>query len=73
MVALPLFPLRLDLSDYARWKSGIDVWDIDAEGQQRSGQKKTATESTIECFIAALMTHASGGANVSADRVQELV
>jgi hypothetical protein len=71
-VALPLFPLRFDLSDYARWKSGIDVWDVEAEGQQRSGKKKTAPQSTIECFIADLMTHASGGTSVSADQVQEL-
>jgi hypothetical protein len=26
-VERPLFPIRFDLSDYARWMSGIDVWD----------------------------------------------
>ncbi len=71
-VALPLFPLRFDLSDYARWKSGVDVWDVEADTQPRSRKNKTAMESTIECFIADLMTHANGGTVVSTGDVQDL-
>lgn len=67
----PLFPLRFDLSDYARWLSGVDVWDGDAETSKKP-TKRPAPQSTIECFLAELMTHASGGIPVAAKDVQDI-
>ena len=67
----PLFPLRLDLSDYARWLSGVDVWDGDMETPKKL-KKQPAPQSTIECFLAELMTHASGGIPVEAKDVQDI-
>jgi hypothetical protein len=60
IIERPLFPIRLDLSEYARWMAGFDVWDIDADVQKKS-KKRPAAEATIECFIADLMSNASGG------------
>ncbi|MFE5567063.1 NACHT domain-containing protein [Amycolatopsis japonica] len=71
VVKLPLFPLRFDLSDYARWLSGVDVWDKDAEILKRT-RKRPANQSSIECFLADLMTHASGGIPVTAKDVQDI-
>jgi hypothetical protein len=70
-VELPLFPMRFDLSEYARWLSGIDVWDKDMDASKRT-RKRPANQSTIECFLAELMTHASGGIPVVAKDVQEI-
>lgn len=70
-VERPLFPIRLELSDYARWMAGFDVWDIDLDVQKKS-RKRPAAASTIECFVADLMSHASGGTPVTSDQVQEL-
>jgi hypothetical protein len=70
-VERPLFPVRLDLSEYARWMAGFDVWDADAEVQKKS-KKRPAAGAAIECFVADLMSNASGGTRVTADRVQEL-
>lgn len=67
----PLFPLRFDLSDYARWLSGVDVWDRDTETPKAS-KRRPASQSTIECFLADLMTHASGGIPVEAKDVQDV-
>jgi hypothetical protein len=67
----PLFPLRFDLSDYARWLSGVDVWDRNTETPKKP-RKRPASQSTIECFLAELMTHASGGIPVAAKDVQDI-
>lgn len=42
-IKFPLFPLRFDLSDYARWLTGVDVWDKDAEtsGGRGSGRRRS--------------------------------
>lgn len=66
----PRFPLRCELSDYARWLTGIDPWDTGDE--LRRGKKPTGNQATIECFLAAVMTHASGGLPVDAKAVQDL-
>lgn len=65
-----LYPIRFDLSDYARWMAGIDVWDTDRD-QPKKTTRRPAAEATIECFIASLMSHASGGTSVSPDDVSE--
>ena len=79
---VPRFPLRFDLSEYARWRQGVDVFDqSDGESTTRAAtkqkgsarrRKKPAAEATIECFLGELMSHASGGRKVSADYVQQL-
>ena len=66
----PRFPVRFDLSDYALWMSGVDVWS-DADDQRR-GRTKTrkGPQATVECFLADLMTHESGGVSVTVEDVQ---
>lgn len=71
-VSEPRFPLRFDLSSYAAWLRGVDVFDSAADATQRRGKQRTAAESTIECFLAEFMTHASGGAKVTPSGVYEL-
>lgn len=81
----PRFPLRADLSEYARWLQGIDVFDpaerdasrenaADLGEVPRSMRPKTrpASRSTLECFLSELMTYTSGGSLVNADDVHEL-
>lgn len=70
-VTAPLFPLRFDLSVYARWISGVDVWDGDGETSKRL-RRRLAAQSTIECFLAELMTYASGGIPIAAKDVQDI-
>jgi len=70
-LAHPRFPLRCDLSDYARWLSGADPWDAGDDPPKR-GKKPTGNQATIECFLAAFMTYASGGLSVDAKAVQDL-
>jgi len=72
VLAHPRFPLRCDLSDYARWLSGADPWDPDDHPPKR-GKKPTGNQATIECFLAAFMTYASGGLPVDAKAVQDLL
>lgn len=45
LISHPLFPLRIDLSDYARWIVGIDVWDKDSETPKKP-RKRSASQST---------------------------
>jgi hypothetical protein len=83
--ALLRFPLRVDLSEYTRWRQGFDVFDPalpDASGHaaskgtvaQRTKRPtpRPAAKATLECFLGELMTYASGGSRVDADGVQEL-
>jgi hypothetical protein len=70
--ATPRFPIRFDLSDYAQWIGGADPWSP-AEGVKRAKTpKRSGNQATIECFIADLMTHASGGIPTDAKAVHEL-
>ena len=71
-VDLPRFPVRFDLSDYARWIAGVDVWDNESETPVK-GRKRAAATSTIECFIADLMMHGSGGTPVGPEGVRDLL
>ncbi|MBM7510280.1 hypothetical protein JOE61_004094 [Nocardioides salarius] len=69
----PRFPVRFDLSDYAMWIRGIDVFDPASERHKKPrGKTRPAAQSTIECFLAELMSHASGRGNVTAAEVQAL-
>lgn len=68
----PRFPIRLDLSDYALWLAGNDVWDH-SEGREPSKVKpRKGEQATIECFLADLMTHESGGITARAATVQDI-
>lgn len=66
----PRFPLRLDLSDYALWLGGNDVWDHSDDVKQRKAKGRKGEHATIECFLADLMTHESGGIIADARTVQ---
>lgn len=68
----PRFPLRLDLSDYALWLSGNDVWDHLEDAKQRKAKARKGEQATIECFLADLMTHESGGITTDAKTVQDI-
>ncbi|MDN5757175.1 MAG: large ATP-binding protein [Tomitella sp.] len=69
---LPRFPLRFDLSDYARWLNGIDIWATPEDTQRRTRIRRPGHVSTVECFIADLITHDGGGVPLSAQDVHEL-
>jgi hypothetical protein len=66
------FPIRFDLGAYAAWLRGVDVFDPSADTVSKGGKNRPASASTIECFLAELMTHAAGGVAVSAQDVQDL-
>ncbi|NKX92163.1 large ATP-binding protein [Sanguibacter hominis ATCC BAA-789] len=68
----PRFPIRLDLSDYALWLGGNDVWDHSEERRQRKAKARTGEQATIECFLADLLTHESGGIATGAKTVQDI-
>jgi hypothetical protein len=68
----PRFPIRLDLSDYALWLSGADVWDHADDHKRPRRKARTGDEATVECFLANLMAHESGGIKLSAKDVQDI-
>lgn len=68
----PRFPLRLDLSDYALWLGGSGVWDHSEDGKQRRVKARKGEQATVECFLADLMTHESGGITTDAKTVQDI-
>lgn len=68
----PRFPIRLDLSDYALWLGGNDVWDHTEDRKQRRTTGRKGEQATVECFLADLMTHESGGVTTSAKTVQDI-
>jgi hypothetical protein len=68
----PRFPIRFDLSDYAAWIQGYDVFDKSDSTPAKKGKRRSAAQSTIESFLAELMTHASGRDAVTPSEVQEL-
>ena len=68
----PRFPIRLDLSDYALWLAGNDVWDHSDEPKSRKDKARKGAKASVECFIADLMTHESGGITADAAMVQSI-
>jgi len=69
----PRFPIRLDLSDYALWLSGSDdVWNLSEDRRQSRTKARKGEKATIECFLADLMTHESGGITTDAKTVQDI-
>lgn len=68
----PRFPLRLDLSDYALWLGGNNVWDHSEDRKQRNVRARKGEQASVECFLADLMTHESGGITADAKTVQDI-
>jgi len=68
----PRFPIRLDLSDYALWLAGNDVWDHTEDQKQPKTRARRGEQATIECFLGDLMTHESGGITADAETVQDI-
>lgn len=66
----PLFPVRVDLSDYARWMSGVDVFDTESDSTKKT-KKRPAASCGLEHFLADVMSHAAG-VPVAPAGVQEL-
>lgn len=67
----PRFPLRLDLSDYARWLRGGDPWSAEESKPSKKTRRSGAT-ATVEAFLADLVTHESGGVTTTAMDVQTI-
>lgn len=68
----PRFPIRLDLSDYALWLAGNNIWDHSDDRKSRRGKAPKGEQATIECFLADLMTHESGGITTTVGVVQDI-
>jgi hypothetical protein len=68
----PRFPVRLDLSDYALWLAGHDVWDHSDDRKPAKAKPRKGEQATIECFLADLVTHESGGITTTATTVQDI-
>ncbi|MDN5797966.1 MAG: hypothetical protein L0H79_19785 [Intrasporangium sp.] len=69
-VAKPLFPVRVDLSDYARWMNGVDVFDTESDAPTKT-KKRPIAMAGLEYFLADVMTYAAG-TPVAPAEVQEL-
>ncbi|GAB3306131.1 NACHT domain-containing protein [Pseudoclavibacter terrae] len=67
------FPIRFDLSKYADWIGGNDVFDVNDDERTTKRRRRPAAESTIEAFLAELMTHAGGIESVSATQVHDIL
>ncbi len=68
----PRFPVRMDLSDYALWLGGNDAWDDSEDNKQPKSKARKGEQASIECFLADLMAHESGGVSVDAKAVQDI-
>lgn len=68
----PRFPIRLDLSDYALWLAGNDVWDHSDDRRPATKKPRKGEQAAIECFLADLLTHDSGGITTTATTVQDI-
>jgi hypothetical protein len=71
-ITKPRFPLRFDLSEYARWLGGVDIWDPAEDSKRPMTTRRPGNQATIECFLADLMTHEGGGSKVTPSDVQDL-
>jgi hypothetical protein len=72
-VAEPRFPIRLDLGAYAAWLQGADVFAAADEARPAAKpRKRPAGRASLDCFIADLLVHAGGGADVSPADVQAI-
>ena len=67
----PRFPIRVDLSDYAQWLSGADVWEASDDPKPRR-KKRPAAQSTLEWYLADLLSHLSGDRTVTAAELHEV-
>lgn len=68
----PRFPLRFDLSDYALWLTGADVWDHSEARKSSRSRARKGDQASIECFLANLMQHESGGIRTAVKEVQDI-
>lgn len=67
-------PLRVDLRDYARWLDGGDPFgDPDADEQPARRPRRRPVPSTVEAFLAVLLTARSGGRTASVADVQDIL
>lgn len=69
---IPLFPIRVDLSDYALWLDGNDIWDNTSDRKRSSSRARKGPQMTIEHFLADLLTHDSGKDSITADDVHDI-
>ena len=67
-------PLRVDLRDYARWLDGGDPFgDPDADEQPTRRPRRRPVPSTVEAFLAVLLTARSGGRTAGVPDVQDIL
>jgi hypothetical protein len=62
----------LDLSNYALWLGGTDIWNRDEEDKPVKGKARRGEHATIECFLGDLLTHDSGGTQVAVRDVTDI-
>ena len=70
-ITAPRFPIRIDLSEYAAWIQGFDVFDYSDESKIAKGRRKSGAKGTIDIFLSELLTHLCGRA-VTDKEIQEL-
>lgn len=68
----PRFPIRVDLSEYALWLDGTDVWSSSDKASRARRNKKSGDQRELDVFLAELMTHESGGVTIGAKGVQDI-
>jgi hypothetical protein len=66
------FPIRFDLSEYAQWLGGTDPWSPDEVIKRPKKLRRSGSQATVECFLADLISQASGGIATDAKAVHEL-
>jgi Predicted NTPase (NACHT family) len=71
-ITVPRFPIRLDLADYAAWMQGYDVFDKSGDAEPKKSKRRAAAKSTIESYLAEMMTHVSGRDTITRDAVQDI-
>lgn len=69
--AKPRVPVRVDLRDYGSWLNGYDPFGLDATGEMPKRRRSRGSDS-LESFLAALMSSASGGAEVDMSVLSDL-
>lgn len=65
------FPIRFDLSEYARWLAGADIWN--PADDHPNATRRTGAQATVEAFLADLLTHESGGILGRSSEVHDLL
>lgn len=70
---LVYFPVRVDLSTYAKWLNGYGISKYDTPNMPRRKKSNKEISSSIECFLAAFFNYESGLTDITAEDVQDML